>query len=86
MKDLSNPNWITIKGVLFLVLGLLSGGLLLFEKPSLKIAALLLIAIWSFCRFYYFSFYVIERYVDPEFRFSGLMSVVRYLAERKKQV
>jgi hypothetical protein len=58
MKDLSNPNWIMIKGALFLVLGLLSGGLLLLDKPSLKIAALLLIAIWSFCRFYYFAFYV----------------------------
>lgn len=74
MKDLSNPNWIMIKGALFLVLGLLSGGLLLLDKPSLKIAALLLIAIWSFCRFYYFAFYVIERYVDLEFRFSGLIS------------
>ncbi len=74
MKDLSNPNWIMIKGALFLVLGLLSGGLLLLDKPSLKIAALLLIAIWSFCRFYYFAFYVIERCVDLEFRFSGLIS------------
>ena len=37
MKDLNNPNWIMIKGALFLVFGLLSGGLLLLDKPSLKL-------------------------------------------------
>lgn len=29
------------------------------------------IAVWSFCRLYYFGFYVIERYIDPSYRFSG---------------
>ena len=40
---------------------------------------LLGVAIWSFCRFYYFAFYVIEKYVDSSYRFAGLSSVVRYL-------
>ena len=65
-----------MKGVLFLILGLASSALLLFEVPTLKTAALLAISVWSFCRFYYFAFYVIERYVDPGYRFSGLISVV----------
>jgi len=40
-------------------------------------------AIWSFCRVYYFAFYVIERYIDPSFRFSGLISALRYLRNKK---
>ena len=79
MRDLSNPAWIKIKGILFLFLGLLSASLLLLEHPSLRAAALLFLAVWSFCRFYYFAFYVLERYVDPTYRFSGLLSLVRYL-------
>jgi len=79
MKELTNPAWIKAKGLLFLLLGLLSGGLLLFERPTLRVGALFLLAVWSFCRFYYFVFYVLERYVDPTYRFSGLLSLVRYL-------
>ena len=33
---------------------------------------------WGFCRAYYFAFYVIEKYVDRRFRFSGLGSFVKY--------
>ena len=44
---------------------------------------LLVIAIWSFCRFYYFAFYVIEHYVDPTYRFAGLSSFLKYLIGRK---
>lgn len=34
-------------------------------------------ALWGFCRAYYFAFYVIEKYVDPGYQFSGLASVIR---------
>jgi hypothetical protein len=84
MKDLTDPRWIKLKGILFLVMGGMAAGLLLYEHPDLRTAALLAIAVWSFCRFYYFAFYVIEKYVDPEFRFSGLWAFARYLASRKK--
>ena len=83
MKDLTNPNWIKLKGILFLLIGLLSSLLLLLEHPSWKVAVLLAVAVWCFCRFYYFAFYVIERYVDPGYRFSGLWSFARYLISRK---
>lgn len=79
MGDLKSARLIKVKGALFLILGLASSALLLFEAPTLKMAVLLGIAVWSFCRFYYFAFYVIERYVDPGYRFSGLISFVRYL-------
>jgi len=79
VKDLTNPNWIKLKGVLFLLVGLLASLLLVLEQPSIRIVVLLGIAVWCFCRFYYFAFYVIEHYVDPAYRFSGLWSFARYL-------
>jgi hypothetical protein len=86
MRNLTNPRWIKIKGLLFLLLGLLAAVLLLFERPTMKAGLLLTLAVWCFCRFYYFAFYVIEHYVDPSFRFSGLLSFMRYLMMgRKKQ-
>ena len=86
MKDLTNPGWIKAKGFLFLLLGLLSATLLVVDHPTLKVALLLILAIWSFCRFYYFAFYVIERYVDPQYRFSGLLSLGRYLIRAKPRM
>lgn len=85
MKNLVNPAWIKVKGVLFLFLGLLSATLLFFEKPTLRVALLLMVAVWSFCRFYYFAFYVIERYADPDYRFSGLLSFARYMVGKQRQ-
>ena len=83
MKDLTSARWIKIKGILFLFLGLASAALLILEQPNLKVAALLALAIWSFCRFYYFAFYVIEHYVDPKYRFAGLGSFLCYLLKKK---
>jgi len=86
MKDLTNPRWIKLKGILFLFLGLLSAALLLFEHPTLKTGLLLVLAIWCFCRFYYFAFYVIEKYIDPSYRFAGLSSLLLYfLSERARK-
>jgi len=84
MKELTNPGWIKFKGILFLLVGIISALLLLLENPSLKLAVLLAITIWCFCRFYYFAFYVIEHYVDPGYRFSGLWSFVVYLTSKRK--
>jgi hypothetical protein len=85
MKDLTNPSAIKLKGLLFLFLGLFSATLLLLEHPSLKVALLLALCIWCFCRAYYFAFYVIERYVDPAYRFSGLWSCARYLLQKRRK-
>ena len=84
MKDLSNPFWIKLKGLLFLFIGIAAAILLFLDSPTLRTAVLLVIAIWSFCRFYYFAFYVIEKYVDPTYKFSGLISFARYLFQRRK--
>ena len=84
MRDLTEPKWIKIKGALFLVLGLAASVLLVLEQPSLKVALLLVLAVWSFCRCYYFAFYVIEHYVDPTYKFSGLGSFLVYLMRKRK--
>jgi hypothetical protein len=83
MKDLTSATWIKVKGILFLLLGLSAAGLLILENPSWKVVGLLALVIWCFCRAYYFAFYVIEKYVDPSYKFSGLGSFVRYLMEPK---
>jgi len=72
-----------VKGALFLLLGVLASGFLFLQRPTVKVALLLLVAIWSFCRFYYFAFYVLQNYVDPEYKYSGLLSLARYLAKKK---
>lgn len=84
MKDLTDPRWIKFKGILFLIVGLLAATLLVLEMPTLKVGVLLAVVIWCFCRAYYFAFYVIEKYVDPGFRFSGLGSVMKYLCTGRK--
>ena len=83
-RDLESANVIYLKGFLFLVLAALSAGLLLSKVPRMDIALLLVISIWASCRAYYFAFYVIEKYVDPDSRYSGLFDfAVRNLARRK---
>jgi len=84
MKNLTSARWIKTKGILFLLLGLLSVTLLFFAHPTLRMGLLMLIAVWSFCRFYYFAFYVIEDYIDPTYRFSGLLSFAFYMIQKKR--
>jgi len=85
MKDLTSATWIKVKGILFLLLGLAAAALLILESPSWKAAGLLALTIWCFCRFYYFAFYVIERYVDPRYKFSGLWSFAGYLLRSRRK-
>ncbi len=58
--DLKEARWIMAKGGLFLLAGVLASGLLLVEIPTLRAVVLLGLAVWCFCRAYYFAFYVIE--------------------------
>ena len=85
MTDLTNPRVIKLKGFLFLFLGFFAATLLLVMHPEWRVALLLGVAIWSFCRFYYFAFYVIEKYVDSSYRFAGLTSFARYLIGQRRQ-
>ena len=72
MADISSPKLLYVKAGLFMLGGTMAAGLILLESPSLRTTALLGLSIWCFARAYYFAFYVIEHYVDGEFRFAGL--------------
>jgi hypothetical protein len=82
--DITNKKLIAVKGMLFLLLGILSGGLLILDKPTITTFILLLITVWSFARFYYFMFYVITNYIDSDFKYSGIISFVRYWLSKRK--
>lgn len=84
MADLKSPTVIVLKGFLFLFLGFLAAGLLVVELPRFKTVALLGVTVWAFCRFYYFAFYVVEKYVARNYRFAGLGSFALYLLRSGK--
>ena len=84
MADIKNPTVIWVKGVLFLLLGLLASVLLVLHSPNVTVVLLLCLSVWAFCRFYYFAFYVIEHYVDSNYRFSGLLSFLHYAMFKRR--
>lgn len=85
MKDLRSPWAMWLKAGLFLLVGLMSAVLLLLEAWNGRAVLLLGLCIWGFCRAYYFAFYVIERWVDPQFKFSGLGHFLKWAWGRRKQ-
>jgi hypothetical protein len=86
MGDITNPRLLILKGGLFLAVGVLAAALILVLHPEVRSALLLAVAVWAFCRAYYLAFYVIERYIDPEYRFAGLCSALVYLWRRRHQL
>ena len=85
MADLKSPILIHLKGWLFLAILLVSGGIVLVQFPGWRVAVLLGLVAWSAARFYYYLFYVIEHYVDPDFRFAGICAAVKYLLTPKSR-
>ena len=79
LGDIKNPRLLYAKGALFVFTGIVAAGLILAEHPTIKIGALLAVAIWCFARAYYFAFYVIERYIDPSYKFAGLWDFTKYV-------
>ena len=84
LGDIKSVRLLYVKGTLFVVLGGLSAGLLFAEQPSAKVALLLVLCIWSFCRAYYFAFYVVQHYADPDYHFSGLWDFMKYCWRKRR--
>ena len=82
-RELTDPRLMYLKASLFLVMGVAAALGILVENPTLRSGFLLVLSIWSFCRLYYFAFYVIEKYIDPSFRFAGVLSVARYFLRKR---
>ncbi|MFM2095839.1 MAG: hypothetical protein RIS70_2963 [Planctomycetota bacterium] len=85
LGDIKSPALLYAKGLLMLLVGLLASALLLAMHPDAKTALLLAIAVWGFCRAYYFAFYVVEHYIDPGYKFAGLISFIRYAARSRSR-
>lgn len=83
MTDLRSRPLIVAKGVMFLAIAVMAAYLLLADAPSWRNAALLLALVWASCRFYYFLFYVLEKYVDPRLRYAGVWPMLLQLLRRK---
>lgn len=86
MADLKNPTVIWIKGWLFLLLGVFASAFLLWQAPAWTVLLLHVVAVWAFCRFYYFAFYVIQHYIDPRYRFSGLWGFLRHAMGGRRKI
>jgi hypothetical protein len=85
MTDIQNPKLLYLKGALLLGLGIIAAAILVVEHPTVKFAALLAIAIWAFARSYYFAFYVVEHYIDGNYKYAGLLSFFRHALHRRRQ-
>ncbi|KAF0250245.1 MAG: hypothetical protein FD167_358 [bacterium] len=83
LQDLKSPKLIHLKGCLFLFIGALCAVLIVAETANYKVTLLLIFCVWAFCRFYYYVFYVIEKYVDSQYKFSGLLAFLLYLINKK---
>jgi hypothetical protein len=79
MSDITDPRALWLKAVLFVFLGTMAGWLVWQQTRQWDTLLLLTICVWAFARAYYFAFYVIEKYADPSFRYSGLISLLKYV-------
>ena len=85
MRDIKSKKLLYFKGFLFLVGCLMCCGMILAENPTIKTALCLIVAVWFAARFYYFLFYVIENYIDDDFKFTGVFSSLVYIFKKKNK-
>ena len=83
--DITSPRILKLKCALFLLLGTLAATLLLFPEFEWRKIVLFGIAVWAFCRAYYFCFYVLEHYADPSFRYAGLWHALKHLLSHPRR-
>ncbi len=81
MVDLS-PRWMLVKAGLFLALASLAAAFLLWQNPDWTTAACLGALTWGACRAYYFLFHAIQHWIDPRFRFRGLVDALAQLRRK----
>jgi general stress protein CsbA len=84
MADLRSKNLIILKGLLFLLMMVLAAGAIFCFAPDWKTLVLLVVLIWASARFYYFLFYVLYAYVDPRYRYAGIIALLKSLAHKRK--
>jgi hypothetical protein len=78
-RDIKSKWLLHAKGLLFLILGLLAAGMLLYESQNIRTFLLILLMVWAFCRFYYYLFYVLEKYIGRDRKYSGILDAVKFI-------
>ena len=84
MSDLKSSKLMYLKAALFVTIATASAALLLFENPSIRTGLLVALFGWASARAYYFLFYVIQTYIDGDFKYSGIVSCLKHLASKKR--
>ena len=84
MGDLKDPRWMYLKAIFFLLIIIMCAGTLWMQNPQWQTALLIVLTIWAAARLYYFMFYVIEQYIDADYRFSGVFDFLKYLVTRRR--
>ncbi|MBN2845755.1 MAG: hypothetical protein JXQ25_07210 [Deltaproteobacteria bacterium] len=85
MGDLKKPWQMYLKAILFLLIALFAAAIIVARDPAWETCLLLVLLAWSSARAYYFAFYVIENYIDEDYKFSGLTSLISYLISQKNR-
>lgn len=85
MNQVLSTPWMIAKAVLFLLLAALAATILVAQHPSWQTTVCVALVAWSASRAYYFAFYVIERYADPSFRYSGIWSAAIWVWARGRR-
>lgn len=85
MGDLKSKAAIVVKGVLLLAIVVGAALLVFLQQPTWQVAVLLALLVWASGRFYYFLFYVLEKYVDPSLRYSGLLALLATLLRSRQK-
>jgi len=78
-RDIKSKRLLHAKGFLFLILGITAAGAIFIESQNIRTVVLLLITIWAFCRFYYYLFYVLEKYICRDQKYAGILDALKYV-------
>ena len=80
---LVNPKWMYLKAIGFALIALLCAASLFMKSMRRDTVVLIVCLVWASARAYYFCFYVIEKYIDPEYKFAGVGSAIQHLLRRR---
>jgi len=82
MPDIKSKPLIVIKGLLFMAIVVGASIGVMCYCPRLEVLGLLLVLIWASARSYYFLFYVLEQYVDPKLKYTGILDLIKNLRKQ----
>jgi len=83
--DIKSPRVLKLKGFLFALIGLIATGMLIARDPTWQTMLLCGLAIWAWCRFYYFLFYVLEHYAGSKRPYAGILDALKSVFDNEKQ-